>query len=440
MTGVNQKVGESVAAMESQRTRALVLTDISSPVGGYAEPDDTQSLVRLLLYANDLELEGLVATYSKHGHNAYPEYIRMIVAAYGKVLPQLRQHDAGYPSREALAELVRCGNPQDGPEEVGEGKDTEGSEWIIACGERADERPLWILVWGGTTDLAQALWKVRHTQGEAGYTRFKSRLRIYAIDDQYGMGSRVRDENPDLFYILSHHSCRGMYKEGDAAYVSPAWVDAHVRAFHGPLGAAYPMYDGGDPWGGVKGLKEGDSPSLLYLLPNGLGRPEHPGWGSWGGRFIRTSSGNLYTDAEDPHENGKSARKPVFRWREAYQRDFQARMDWCVRGYRDCNHAPVVRMEPLGELAAKPGERIILDASASCDPDGDELHFQWWVYKEAGTYTGETEIRGDRTSLAEVAVPADSAGSIIHIVLSATDSGEPPLTSYARAVIHVSAE
>ena len=312
----------------------------------------------------------------------------MILHLYGRVHENLLKHDVRYPSSDRLLQLVCRSNPQDGPEHVGEGQDTEGSEWIITCADRKDERPLWILVWGGTTDLAQALWKVRHTRGPEEYARFKSRLRIYAIGDQYAMGSRVREENPDQFYIVSRHSFRGMYKDGDPSLVSCRWVDQHLRSGHGPLGAAYPMYDGGDPWGSVRGVKEGDTPSLLYLIRNGLGDPEHPEWGSWGGRFVRTR-GNCYEDAEDCYDGAASVRATMYRWREAYQNDFQARMDWCTGSYEKCNHAPVARGDIGGVKAFRPGDPVRLDASASSDPDGDELSFRWEIYREAGTYPGE---------------------------------------------------
>ncbi|WP_168122447.1 nucleoside hydrolase-like domain-containing protein [Paenibacillus sp. HB172176] len=421
-----------------QKTRLLVLTDISSPIGGYAEPDDTQSLIRLLLYANAFDLEGFVATYTKHnGGGVFPEYIDMMIQAYGKAQPWLLRHDARYPSKKVLLGLVRSGNSQDGPEHVGEGKDTEGSEWLIACADKEDDRPLWIAVWGGTTDLAQALWKVRHTRGEAGCRQFKSKLRVHAICDQYALGAFVREENPDLFYIMSKDACRGMYRDGDESLSSGAWLDTHIRSFHGTLGAAYPMYDGGDPWGKVEGMKEGDTPSFLYLIPNGLGDPEHPEWGSWGGRFEKAAGSSCYLDAEDSYEGSRSARATVFRWREAYQRDFQARMDWCVADYDSCNHAPVARIDSPKTIAAAPGSAVRLDASASSDPDGDELDFEWRIYKEAGTCSGEAVIRNSHASKAEVDIPLDSEGCSIHIILSVTDRGEPPLTSYGRVVVEI---
>ncbi len=70
---------------------------------------------------------------------------------------------------------------------------------------------------------------------------------------------------------------------------------------HGPLGDLYPDYNGGDIWSGtlgpVRGTKEGDSPSFLSLVPNGLSDPERPWLGSWGGRF--EGQGKRLTDVPD---------------------------------------------------------------------------------------------------------------------------------------------
>lgn len=41
------------------RPRVIVITDISSMQSGVLEPDDTQSLIRFLLYSNEMEIEGL---------------------------------------------------------------------------------------------------------------------------------------------------------------------------------------------------------------------------------------------------------------------------------------------------------------------------------------------------------------------------------------------
>lgn len=344
------------------KLRVMVLTDISTMRTDWLEPDDTQSMVRFLLYANEFEIEGLVATaYGKHG--AHPEYLETLVHAYGEVLPNLRLHDPEYPSAEQLHSVVRCGSMECGMEHMGEGCDTDGSERIIEAADREDDRPLWILLWGGPLDLAQALWKVSHTRTAEETAAFIRKLRVYAILDQYDeTGPWIKENFPELFYITAYRAFRGMYRSQEEGLAGKEWVEAHVVSGMGALADRYPVYDGGDPWGRVRGMKEGDSPSFLYLIPNGLGDPERPELGSWGGRFMKQETdmdmkARQFVDAEDPvitAENADQDRCKSFtaveqgmfatvaRWRAAYQSDFAARLEWCVKPPSECCHPPVV--------------------------------------------------------------------------------------------------
>jgi hypothetical protein len=138
--------------------RLIVLSDIE------ADPDDSQSLIRLLLYSNQIDIEGLIAITSIHQKmRVAPETIRKIIIAYGKVQPNLLKHKSGFPSEQYLLALVKQGLPVFGMEGVGKEKDSEGSEWIIKVLEKSDERPVWISIWGGSNCLAQTLWKLRET-------------------------------------------------------------------------------------------------------------------------------------------------------------------------------------------------------------------------------------------------------------------------------------
>ena len=348
---------EAPAASSSPpgRTRLIVLTDIGSLTAGVAEPDDGQSMIRLMLYANDFDIEGLIATSNLgHGQRVRPDLIRRVVDAYGEARPNLLLHDDRYPPASDLAGAIKAGQPIAGPEvpveqSVGEGKDTEGSDWIIRVVDRDDPRPVWVLIWGGSADLAQALWRVRRDRSPEDLDRFLARLRVHSIGDQDSTGPWIRDQFPGLYTITQRRAYRGMYRGGDTALVSSDWVREHIHG-HGPLGDLYPDYDGGDIWSGtlgrVRGIKEGDTPSFLSLVPNGLGDPEDPWLGSWGGRF--EGEGNRLADVADPDLDTSGDPDPrmssVYRWRPAFQADFRARLDWCIRPYEQANHPPVVRI------------------------------------------------------------------------------------------------
>jgi hypothetical protein len=227
-----------------------------------------------------------------------PELIRELVEAYGKVWKNLARHADGFPDPQQLLARIKSGNPKRGRAAIGEGHDTEGSRWIIECADRKDSRPLNITIWGGQTDLAQALWRVRRERDDQGWRRFVSKLRVFDIGDQDKIQDWLFDEYPEVFYILAKApkgqdmrlgAYRGMYLGGDESLTSLAWLDENVRQNHGPLGALYPpkTWTAPNPNGA---LKEGDTPSWFYFFQNGLSDPSAPGMGQLG-RTIREKRG-----------------------------------------------------------------------------------------------------------------------------------------------------
>jgi hypothetical protein len=434
---------------DSGKPRLVVLTDI----GG--DPDDQQSMIRLLVHANEFVIEGLIATASGTPGElkeavTKPQLIREQIEAYSQVWPNLRKHADGFPKAESLLSIVKSGNPNRGREFIGEEHDTEGSRWIIACADKEDTRPLNIVVWGGQTDLAQTLWRVRKDRGEAGFHQFQSRIRVFDIDDQDKLHGWLFAEFPDVFYVLSkappgadkrEGAYRGMYLDGDESLTSLAWLDEHVRQGHGPLGALYPA----ETWTAPNpnsALKEGDTPSWFFFLPNGLADPAHPEWGGWGGRYERVQAG-LFRDAPDTVDRITHPRAGVWRWRPAFQNDFAARMDWCVADiYEQANHHPVAvlntdRSKHVSEWTAKFKETVVLSSKGSSDPDGDTLRTRWFVYHEAGTCREPVSLAADTGTLTTLTIPKVTEPATIHVVLEVQDDGVPPLTSYRRAVVTV---
>ncbi len=320
--------------LAAERPRLAVLTDI----GG--DPDDQQSLIRLMVHANEFELELLLASAAGTPGElkvavTKPELIREIVTAYGKVLPNLRKHATGWPEGDALLARIVSGNPQRGRAHIGEDHDTPGAQALVArIDAGTPERPLNIAVWGGQTDLAQALWQVKHTRGAAKFAEFAARFRVYDINDQDKLADWMRTEFPGMFYLLAKAPdgrdkregvYRGMYLTGDEALTSRAWIDAHVRS-KGPLGALYPIktWTAPNPHGC---LKEGDTPSWFFFLPRGGNDPRNPTQPGWGGQFSRAADG-WWRDV--PAREDFDPRETVSYWRPEFQREFARRMAWCV--------------------------------------------------------------------------------------------------------------
>ena len=318
----------------ADRPRLAVLTDI----GG--DPDDTQSMIRLLVYANEFDIELLIASASGTRGElkesvTRPDLILNLIDAYEKVLPKLSQHADGWPAGQELRACVRSGNNYRERNHIGEGHDTDGSRGLI---ERIDagtpKKPLNISIWGGQTDLAQALWRVKQDRGEKGLSEFVKKFRVYDINDQDGIADWIRTEFRGMQYILAHApngqdkrlgTYRGMYLTGDESLTSREWIEENVRS-KGPLGQLYPTntWTAPNPHGC---LKEGDTPSWFFFLPRGgndLDDPTQPGWG---GQFERQPDG-WYRDL--PRTDTFDPRTTVSRWRQEFQQDFAERMQWCI--------------------------------------------------------------------------------------------------------------
>jgi hypothetical protein len=481
------------------RPRVLVLTDIAN------EPDDQMSLVRLLLYSNQLEIEGLVATTSTWmKRTVRPDVIETVLAAYGEVQPNLLKHAPGYPAAEALRALVRPGQPAYGMAAVGAGKTSPGSELIILAAVRQDPRPLWVSVWGGANTLAQALRDARATRGPRELAAIVDKLRVYSISDQDDAGPWIRREFPGLRYVASPSTPDGeqyyfatwtgisgdrFYRNapgGDFSTFSDEWVDANVRA-KGPLGRHYPY---------PCCIHEGDTPSYLGLIDNGLASAMSPAFGGWGGRYVlRQPAGEtrpFWTQGGDSYPGRDSSRDTVtgadgarytsdqatiWRFRRAFQHDFAARMDWSVKEPGQANHNPelVVNGEPGRapvEIEATVGTPVTLDAAGSRDPDGHTLRYEWFYYPEAGSGIPDDPVFAPRPQPARTeAAPAAGAGGIpsaprggppeapqrvvvesagvravvtprvpgiAHVVLTVEDDGTPSLTAYRRVIVRIS--
>ncbi|MBN2369612.1 MAG: DUF1593 domain-containing protein [Vicinamibacteria bacterium] len=459
---------DSVAVTGSSRPhRMIVLTDIE------ADPDDTQTLVRLLLYSESIDIQGLIATTSTHMRTSvHPDSIRGVIRAYAKVHGNLLKHDGNYPRPEILEAFVKQSRAEYGMSGVGAGKDSEGSDWIISALEMDDDRPLWVSVWGGANTLAQALYKLRATKPAAETDRLVRKLRVHTISDQDDSGPWIRKEFPNLFYIVSpggygagtwtgiNHVVTGI----DNATISNRWIAENIQQGHGPLGAAYPDVT----WG-----MEGDTPSWLALIPNGLSDPEHPEWGGWGGRYelyrpelsnmdpqgftggvpIEPETRPIWTNAVDDYappilaeygratkagdKSFRSFRATLWRWRDDLQNDFAARMDWTTKPYEEANHPPIPVLDHPDAFTVRSGEGFGLSARGTSDPDGDSLGYFWFHYREAGSFKGAISAGAENSTAVWVVAPKVEKPETAHFILRVTDKGSPPLSRYKRIIVTI---
>lgn len=323
----------------SFRPRVIVLSDFPPldviPGGGdggpaekRSDPDDVQSMVRFLLYANDFDVEGLVASAGTFANIARKQNILDILSLYRQVEANLQRHDARYPKADQLCAVTWQGRDDTWGKEaekiLGEGRDSEASDAIIRIVDRPDPRPVWVCVWGGSCEVAQAIWKVQKTRSPAELDRFLSRLRIYLIGlgnkpGQDGSGQWLLDNFPNLFVIVSQKTYGGMFAQ-NSSVGNLDWINVHIREGHGPLGAVYPR-SGFNP--NQPGMQEGDTPSFLYLYSavRGMNDPEKPDQESWGGQYVQHHpSRRHWYDGPGPIS--------VAKWLPELQADFARRADW----------------------------------------------------------------------------------------------------------------
>ena len=444
----------------NDKTRVIVTSD--------GEIDDECSLVRFLLYTNEWDVEGIITSSSQYhwqGHKwAGDDWAFPYLDAYGKVYPNLIRHDKDYPSPDYLRERTVLGNVKAEGEmdEV-----TPGSELIVkVLLDETDSCPVWLQAWGGTNTIARALKTIEEKYPEKmEYVANKLRLfLIWEQDETYQNYIRPHWGKYNILTVISDQFVTYFYHwkkylpQEQQKYLLGDWMKLHILENHGPLCSMYKAHDNGDF------RSEGDSPAYFHVIPAGLRNQEHPDWGGWGGRYVRIREntwldpvpekgykypeGRWYTSnawgrtrmkKEIPNDSLLIAYlKPTWYWIADLQNDFAARADWCVKSYEEANHHPVVSLNTPLDIVAKPGQLVTLDASASVDPDGDELTFKWWQYAEACTYKGSVSITNENQSTASFKVPLNAKkGQTLHIICEVSDDGTPSLKHYQRVVVIV---
>lgn len=421
--------------------RTFVLSDISN------EPDDQMSLVRLLTYANEIDIEGFsLVTSTWKNDSLDTATVIEVINAYGDVTSNLDANvppSASYPSAQSLLDKVYEGHPVYGLAALDLPLSEAAEALIAAVDAGSSDKPLWVTMWGGGNVLAEALQNVSRTRAVSDLEKFVDKVHVYSISDQDNAGPWIRLHYPRLLFIVSLHgfneylqaTWNGIsgeeyrhFDQGgpDSSIVSNDWLQANIRV--GALGAHYPNWTF---------IMEGDTPSFLPLIRNGLQDPQHIEWGSWGGRYLpedrSRESSNTFADATDVvvGTSGSlyvSKFATIWRWRHAYQHDFAARMGWSLTSDSSkVNHAPIAIVnDTCGpdflHVPWKYPESITLDGRNSWDPDNDDLDFEWWHYREATQRYGEGEITAVSTQF-EFS-PLDSTGGLIKVTPNVTVDSE----------------
>lgn len=267
MTNSNSDKFPAGGALAGDRYRVIVSTDI-----GGTDPDDFQSMVHFLLYADIFDVEGLISTSGISGPGR-KQNIFDVIDCYEKDYDNLKKCSDKYPTPDVLRAITKQGETNFVPY-PGIQSPTEGSKWIVECARRDDPRPLYILGWGGIEDVAQAL----HDAPD-----ILPKLRMYWVagpNKKWGphQYQYVVENHPELWIIEANSTYRGWFVGGnqEGQWGNTEFVKQHI-AGKGALGEYFNTKLEGT-------IKMGDTPTVAWLL---RGTPEDPSQPSWGGSFVR---------------------------------------------------------------------------------------------------------------------------------------------------------
>ncbi len=485
-------LASSLTAQTNHKARTIVTTD--------GELDDVDSFIRLLLYANEFDIEGLVISssqwhykgdgkgtkfisemdmtkkpYGERTELRWPgtQWIYDLVAAYSQVYPNLKTNASGYPTADYLTSLIRIGNIDFEGEMA---KDTEGSDFIKNKLLDNDTSPLYLQVWGGTNTIARALKSIEDQYKDSPdwqkiYRKVCKKAIIYAILDQDATYRKYIAVNwPDVkiyynskqFWSLAYF-WKNAVPEPLHPFLEGKFMGEKIINNHGPLLKMYYSYGDGNPpkgeiddiysdpakiknnqWGSFGQydfISEGDSPAFLHLVDVGLGNLENPQYGGWGGRLMQSKTApNRWEDGEATADFNPITQKIDLAY--AQVRWLEAMQnDFAARAdwcVKDYKSAnhAPVVVVKNKNVKVKAGQQLTINASAT-DPDNDKVKVNFWQYVEAGTLKDKIEI-GHKGSKAQITVPTTAKnGDTIHIIVEAKDNGTPTLTRYQRVILTV---
>lgn len=408
-----------------RKERTVITTD--------GEVDDQNSLIRALLYSNDMDVAGIVMTSSMYhyaGNETIPpfrwtgtKWVYDLLDAYEKDYDNLVCHDPNYPAPDYLRSVTKIGNisNQGEMEEV-----TEGSAFLEQLFLDDDPRTLYVQTWGGTNTTARALKSIEEKWKDTDkwdviQSKINEKVVIYIILDQdASYQDYIAAHWPDIkiindtsnfwhfAYAWQFHSDElNSTLKGDWCYKNLVNNDSALMSHYALMGDGK-MIDGelyeeqrgtedylkANPnYNRYDFISEGDSPSFFYLIDVGLRSLEDPSFGGWGSRFGKLND-RLYKNIAldyNPYSHQFEAQYSLSQWFDAIQNDFAARVKWTLsKEVKKEWEAPIIEVEEGLDITAKASDVIYLHAHA-LNKEEDECDYRWWRYFEADTY-GKTEL------------------------------------------------
>ncbi len=391
---------------------------------------------------------------------------------YAEVYPNLCLHDPDYPSPKEMGSRVYYGNI------AFEGDvryPTEGSEFLKKLFLDEDERTLYVQSWGGINTVVRALMSIEEEykdtdEWQTVYHKVCNKIRILGMINGVGQDNSWKDHAAetwkDVVMLRSEFSYGAFFAslqtQADSVHTYQAdWLKENIKFNHGPLmEKTILMGDGtyikGEPdnrqfglittidWGvdlypavelnRYDWLGEGDSLCWVPLLPNGLRGLEEGKYG--------TVVGRMYNDGEQlcpgyDYLSGKEGNVNPFLY--AFQKEWAARADWCVKEPSECTHPPVVSV-PVKDIDAAPGETVCLKADVK-DADGKGVRTCWYLYRSGSCYNGKAnDLRTWNITdpYTKFTVPEDAEnGDCFVFYLAAETNSFPSFTRYGEIAVHI---
>ncbi|MBM1105855.1 DUF1593 domain-containing protein [Aurantibacter crassamenti] len=280
---------------EEKKLKPRIL--ISSDIGG-TDPDDFQSMIHLLMYADLFQIEGLVS--SPYGPGRKKDFLDMI-DLYEQDLNMLTEHSDDFPQPYSLRDVCKQGAISGAPYK-GFSTATKGSDWIIKSAKTPSDQPLWVLVWGGLEDIAQAL----HDAPE-----IKENIRVYWIggpNKKWSVNAYayIAENHPDLYMIEANATYRGWFMDPDSPknIKSKAYYDNFIQG-RGAMGENFKNHYEGE-------IKMGDTPSLAYVMNGDVNDPTSE---SWGGSFTSINRSSRHIFEGNTTTNDTVSAYAVLEWR-----------------------------------------------------------------------------------------------------------------------------